>query len=63
MTIASGKTQYKIGDVPVTGYVFSFSASELNSPPSCPMEEVVFDDSGKADIESMFDGLAEKDGV
>lgn len=59
MTIVSGTIQYQLGMAPVTGWGISYSASELDSALSGPVAEVVFDDSGKADIE--FDGLAETD--
>lgn len=61
MTIASGTIQYQLGSAPVTGCGFSYSAGELDTALSGPVAEVVFDDSGKADIASLLDGLAETD--
>ncbi|MFH1009112.1 MAG: hypothetical protein V1800_16685 [Candidatus Latescibacterota bacterium] len=61
MTIASGTIQYQLGTAPVTGCGFSYSASELDTALSGSVAEVVFDDSGKADIEALLAGLAETD--
>lgn len=61
MTIATGTVQYQLGTAPVTGCGFSYSAPELDSALSGPVAEVVFDDSGKADIESLLSGLVETD--
>ena len=60
-SIAAGIIQYQLGAVPVTGCGFSYSAAELNAALSGPVAEVVFDDSGKADIEALLAGLAETD--
>ncbi len=61
MSIATGTIQYQLGTVPVTGRGFSYSTDELDTALSGPVAEVVYDDSGKADIESMLAGLAETD--
>jgi len=45
----------------VTGCGFSYSTSELDSALSGPVAEVVFDDSGKIDVKSLLDGIAETD--
>ncbi|GBE17249.1 hypothetical protein BMS3Abin15_01088 [bacterium BMS3Abin15] len=61
MTIASGSIQYQLGTAPVTGYGISYSAAERDSKLSGPVAEVVFDDSGKVDSQSLRAGLAETD--
>ncbi len=61
MTIATGTIQYQLGTALVTGCGFSYSASELDSALSDPLAEVVFDESGKRDIESLFARLAESE--
>lgn len=61
MTIAAGTIQYQLGTVPVTGCGFSYSANELDTALSGSVAGVVYDDSGKADIESLVAGLAETD--
>ena len=61
MTIAAGTIQYELGTAPVTGCGFSYSAAELDTALSGPVAEVVYDDSGKADIEALLAGLAETD--
>lgn len=61
MTIAAGTIQYQLGIAPVTGCGFSYSADELDTALSGSVAEVVYDDSGKADIEALFAGLAETD--
>jgi hypothetical protein len=59
MTIATGTIKYQLGTKPVTGCGCSFSSSELDVALFGPVAEVVFDDPGKADIESLLAGLAE----
>lgn len=61
MTIAAGTIQYQLGTAPVTGCGFSYSADELDTALSGSVAEVVYDDSGKADIEALLAGLAETD--
>jgi len=61
MTIATGTIQYQLGTAPVTGCGFSYSADELDTALSGPVAKVVYDDSGKADIEALVAGLAETD--
>ncbi len=61
MTIVAGSIQYQLGAVPVSGCGFSYSADELDAALSGPVAEVVFDDSGKADIDVLLTGLAETD--
>lgn len=59
MTIAIGTIEYQLGTAPVTGCGFSYSADELDTALSGSVAEVVYDDSGKADIEALLAGLAE----
>jgi len=61
MTIASGILEYQLGTVPITGCGFSYSSTDLDTALSGTVAEVVFDDSGKADIEGLLAGLAETD--
>lgn len=59
MSIASGSVNYQLGTPPVTGCGFSYSDDELDTALSGPVAEVVYDDSGKADIEALLAGLTE----
>lgn len=61
MTIATGTIEYQLGTAPVTGCGLSYSNAELNTALFGPVAEVVYDDSGKADIEALLAGLAETD--
>jgi hypothetical protein len=61
MTIATGTIQYQLGTAPVIGCGFSYSADEPDTALSGPVAGVVYDDSGKADIEALLTGLAETD--
>ena len=57
MTISPGILEYEIGSQPVTGCGFSYSVAELDMALSGPVAEIVFDDSGKADIQELFAGV------
>ena len=59
MNIAAGTIEYELGTRPVTGCGFSFSDSELDRALTGPVAKIVFDDSGKAKIQSLLEGLAE----
>lgn len=61
MTIAAGTINYQLGTAPVTGCGFSYSANELDNALSSSVAGVVYDDSGKADIEALLAGLVETD--
>ncbi len=61
MTIASGTIRYRIGTTPVTGCGFSYSKEELDNALSGSVAEIIFDDSGKAIIESLLTGVVETD--
>ncbi|EKD29209.1 MAG: hypothetical protein ACD_79C00015G0002 [uncultured bacterium] len=61
MSITAGTIQYKLGTFPVTGCGFSYSESELDTALAGPVAKVVFDDSGKADIQSLLASLTETD--
>ena len=61
MTIASGTLEYQLGTAPVTGCGFSYSTTDLEAALSGSVAEVVFDDSGKADIEGLLADLTETD--
>lgn len=52
MTISPGTIQYHRGTAAVTGSGFSYYAFELDFALSGLVEEVVFDDSGKANKHS-----------
>ncbi len=57
--IPVGTIKYQLGTAPVTGCGFSYSAEELDTALSGSVAEVVYDDSGKADIEALLVGLPE----
>jgi len=59
LNISTGTIEYALGSFPVTGCGFSYSVAELDSALSGPVAEVVYDDSGKADIKALLAGLAE----
>jgi hypothetical protein len=61
MSVAAGTINYQLGTAPVTGCGFSYSADELDTALSSSVAGVVYDDSGKADIEALLAGLAETD--
>jgi len=61
MSIATGTIHYQMGTAPVTGCGISYSAAELDTALSGPVAEIVYDDSGKADIEALVAGLVETD--
>ncbi len=61
MTIAAGTINYQLGTAPVTGCGFSYSEEELDATLSGSVAQVVYDDSGKADIKTLLAGLAETD--
>jgi hypothetical protein len=61
MSISVGTIEYTLGNYPVTGCGFSYSVTELDTALSGSVTEVVFDDSGKTDIEALIAGLAETD--
>ena len=57
MTIFPGTLEYEIGSQPVTGCGFSYSVAELDAALSGPVAKIVFDDSGKADIQELLAGI------
>lgn len=59
MSVATGTINYELGTAPVTGCGFSYSDKELDATLSSSVAEVVFDDSGRADIEALLAGLVE----
>ena len=59
MTIVAGTINYQLGNAPVIGCGFSYSDAELSSALSGPVAEVVYDDAGKTDIESLLAKVAE----
>lgn len=59
MTVAMGTVQYSLGVAPVKGYGVSWTADELDAALSGPVAKVVFDDSGKADLSALLEGLSE----
>ncbi|NQE05824.1 hypothetical protein C5S32_08130 [ANME-1 cluster archaeon GoMg1] len=61
MRVAAGTVEYTLGVAPVSGHGFSWNTNELDAALTCPVSEVVFDDSGKADISKMLYGLVETD--
>lgn len=61
MSIAAGNITYELGSHPVTGCGVCYSQTELEIALSGPVAEVVFDDVGKADVQSLLDSVAETD--
>lgn len=61
MTIATGIIAYTLGAVPVSGCGISWSGKELDTALAGSVSEVVFDETGKADIAALLSGLAETD--
>ncbi len=59
MSIAAGTINYTLGSFPVSGYGFTYTETELDSALVGPVADVVFDTPGKADLQSLFEGLAE----
>lgn len=59
MTVAVGTIQYSLGTAPVIGRGFSWTADELDTALSGPVSEAVFDDAGKADLNTLLEGLSE----
>jgi len=59
MSIAAGEIKYTLGDHYVTGCGVLWSSDELATALSGSVAEVVFDDSGKADVSALLSGLAE----
>ena len=61
MSIATGIIEYNLGSSPVSGCGFSWATDELDTALEGPVSEVVFDDSGKADISALLSGVVETD--
>lgn len=61
MIIISGTMQYQLGTAPVIGRRVSYNATELKFALSGTEADVVFDNSGKANIQSLLAGLVEID--
>lgn len=59
--MSSGTIVYTVGSYPVTGTGISYSENQMNSVLTGHVAEIVYDDSGKADIEALLSGLAETD--
>lgn len=59
MSIAAGTIRYTLGTAPVSGRGVSWRADELEAALAGPVSEVVFDESGKADISALLSGLVE----
>lgn len=57
--VAVGTVQYSLGTSPVTGLGVALSDEELDSSLAGPVAALVFDDEGKADIDSLLAGLPE----
>lgn len=61
MSIATGITEYTLGTSPVCGCGFSWATDELDTALAGSVSEIVFDDSGKADISVLLSGVTETD--
>ncbi len=61
MTIATGIIAYNLGSPPVSGCGIVWSKEELGTALAESVSEVVFDESGKADIAALLAGVAETD--
>ena len=58
MTVAKGDTVYDEGSIPCSSVGLAWSENDLNDAMSGPVTAILFDDEGKADIESILTGLA-----
>ena len=67
MTVAQGTNCYALGATPCSGAGLTWTAAELAAAIDGPVASIIFDDSGKADIDALLASLAEtqfqKDGV
>ena len=61
MSVAVGRTVYRCGAAPCSGAGLVWGAGELDSALSGPVAMVLFDDEGKANIESILTDLVETD--
>ena len=59
MTVAVGRTVYNLGIFPCSGVGLAWSDKELNTAMSGPVAAVLFDDEGKANIETILANLAD----
>lgn len=59
MTVAVGAGCYGVGDSPCKGTGLAWTEKELDEAITGPVAAVVFDDAGKADIETLLAGVAE----
>lgn len=57
MSLAVGKSEYNIGIAPVTAHGLSLTSDELNAAVAGPVAEIVFDDSGKADVTTLLESV------
>ena len=59
MSVAVGKTVYNLGVSPCSGVGLAWSDRELDAAMSGPVAAVLFDDEGKANIETILASLAD----
>lgn len=67
MTVAQGTNCYTLGSAPCSGAGLSWTNAELDAAIEDSVANIVFDESGKADIDALLSSLADtqfqKDGV
>lgn len=61
MTVSQGTAEYTLGTKPVTGCGRSYSADELDTALAGPVTDILYDNTGKADIKALLIGVAETD--
>ena len=61
MTVGAGEVVYGLGEFPCSGIGLRWSALELNDALRDRVAAVLFDDTGRANIEEILAGLAETD--
>ena len=59
MTVAAGTECYSLGSAPCRGRGYVWADEDLDKAIDGPVSSVVFDDTGKADIEEILAGVAE----
>ena len=59
MTVPFGRPEYTEGSLPCSGFGLSWTDSDLNVALKGPIASVLFDDVGKADIQTILRGVVE----
>ena len=61
MSLATGRVEYTLGAAPVTGCGLSWTMEELDAALEGPVAEVVFDDTGIADLTALLESIPDTD--